>query len=67
MKSSTQSGDFINMGDLVMAIKTGKKEYFGTVCEIQRNSYNILVENKMIHAKLKGNFSRKMRKLPGSW
>lgn len=25
MKSSTQSGDFINMGDLVMAIKTGKK------------------------------------------
>ena len=25
MKSSTQSGDFINMGDLVMAIKNRKK------------------------------------------
>ena len=23
--------------------KTGKKEYVGTGCEIQRNSYNILV------------------------
>ena len=44
--------------------KTGKKEYFGTVCEIQRNSYNILVENKMIHAKLKGNFFKENEELP---
>ena len=44
--------------------KTGKKEYFGTVCEIQRNSYNILVENKTIHAKLKGNFFRENEGLP---
>ena len=36
--------------------KTESNGYFGTVCEIQRNSYNILVENKTIHAKLKGNF-----------
>ena len=44
--------------------KTGKKEYFGTVCEIQRNSYNILVENKTIHAKLKGNFFRENEEFP---
>ena len=44
--------------------KTGKKEYFGTVCEIQRNSYNILVGNKTIHAKLKGNFFRENEELP---
>lgn len=37
---------------------------FGTVCEIQRNSYNILVENKTIHAKLKGNFFRGNEELP---
>ena len=44
--------------------KKRKKEYFGTVCEIQRNSYNILVENKTIHAKLKGNFFRENEEFP---
>ena len=44
--------------------KTESNGYFGTVCEIQRNSYNILVENKTIHAKLKGNFFRENEGLP---
>ena len=44
--------------------KTENKGYVGTICEIQKNSYNILFENKTIHAKLKGNFIRENEELP---
>lgn len=40
------------------------KRHVGTICEIQRNSYHILLEDKMISAKLKGNFNRENEALP---
>lgn len=40
------------------------KRHVGTICEIQRNSYHILFEDKMISAKLKGTFNRENEALP---
>lgn len=44
--------------------KAEKTEYLGTICEIRRNSYHILFENKTISAKLKGTFNRENEALP---
>ena len=40
------------------------KRHVGTICEIQRNSYHILFEDKTISAKLKGTFNRENEALP---
>lgn len=40
------------------------KRHVGTICEIQRNNYHILFEDKMISAKLKGTFNRENEALP---
>ena len=40
------------------------KRHVGTICEIQRNSYHILLEDKTISAKLKGTFNRENEALP---
>ena len=47
--------------------KAEKTEYLGTICEIQRNSYHILFEDKTISAKLKGTFNRENEALPVGW
>ena len=40
------------------------KRHVGTICEIQRNNYHILFEDKTISAKLKGTFNRENEALP---
>lgn len=44
--------------------RTENNGYFGTVCEIQKNSYRILFGNEVLNAKLKGNFFKENEELP---
>ena len=44
--------------------RTENNGYFGTVCEIQKNSYRILFRNEVLNAKLKGNFFKENEELP---
>ena len=44
--------------------RTENNGSFGTVCEIQKNSYRILFGNEVLNAKLKGNFFKENEELP---